>query len=177
MKKLLLPLFVLFFLASCEQVVFPEAQPKKTRTLENIPTELQGTYLDQDMDTLIVNLNSFTYESEAMNGLKDVVLSDSAVLKEYRDRYYFSSRIRIGQEHFWLTYILHLREQGNFLDVYTMDPGDVVRLAKLQEITSKVDDIEDGETEYYLFDPKKRDYKKIVRDTVFTKIIVFERIR
>ena len=65
---------------------------------------------------------------------------------------------------------------GSGFDLYAMDPDDVVKLAKLQEITSKIRDIEEGDKNYYLFDPKKKDYKKIISDTIFTKMISFYKI-
>ena len=97
------------------------------------------------------------------------------LLKKYQKRYFFNTMIWVDEESYWLTYMLETHDQGNTIDVYAMDPGDIVKLAKLQEVTSKVRDI-DGSSAYYLFDPKKRDYKKIIADTIFTKMIGFRRV-
>ena len=175
MKRSIYTLALVFLLASCDQVIFPEPQPKKVKALKEIPVELRGVFLDHNGDSLFVYANFFTYRNDDFVDMKNVYLSDSAVLKKYQKRYFFNIMEWVGEEPYWLTYILEIHDKGNVIDVYTMDPGDIVKLAKLQEITSKVKDIE-GEPEYYLFDPKKKDYKKIIADTIFTKMIGFKRV-
>jgi len=175
MKKLIYSFGFLLLLVSCDQVIFPEPQPRKAKVLKEVPASLQGTFLDQDGDSLFVYKNSFSYYSDEFNTLQNVYLSDSAVLKEYRDRYFYNTRILLNQEYYWLCYILHPLTDGSGFDLYAMDPDDIVKLAKLQEITSKVRDIEE-ETSYYLFAPKKKDYKKIISDTLFSKMISFKKV-
>lgn len=175
MKQLIYSLALLLLMASCDQVIFPEPQPKKVKSLKEIPGELRGVFLDHNGDTLFVYAHSFTYRSDDFVDMKNVYLSDSAVLKKYQERYFFNTMIWVDEESYWLTYMLETHDQGDEIDLYTMDPGDIVKLAKLQEITSKVKDIE-GEPAYYLFDPKKKDYKKIIADTIFTKMIGFKRV-
>ncbi len=175
MKRVLFLLATVFLLASCDQVIFPEPQPHKVKAISKIPQDLQGVFMDEDGDTLYVYEQAFSYDSDELSGMENVGLSDTAVLKYYKDRYFFNKRIKIDDEYFWLSYILHLYGSGNKLDIYAMDPDDVVKLAKLQEITSKIRDVESSLT-YYLFDPKKKDYKKIISDTIFSKMISFERI-
>ncbi len=175
MKRLIYSLALVFLLASCDQVIFPEPQPEKVKPLKEIPGELQGVFLDHNGDSLFVYEHSFSYYTDEFTAMKNVYLSDSAVLKKYQKKYFFNMMIRVDKESYWLTYILETHDQGNEMDVYTMDPGDIVKLAKLQEITSKIKDIEE-EPAYYLFDPKKRDYKKIIADTIFTKVIGFRKI-
>lgn len=175
MKPYLFLIAILFIFASCDQVVFEEPQPRKVNALQEIPLSLQGAYLDQDGDTLYVYKNFFTYDHEHIS-MDNIYLSDSSVLKKYKNHYFYSTPIQIGTEDFWLTYILYLNDDGTGIDLYAMDPGDIVKLAKLQEITSKVRDIEEGDQQYYLFAPKKKDYKKIIMDSIFTKIDSFVRI-
>lgn len=175
MKKLLYLLALILLLASCDQVVFPEPQPQKVKAMSEMPAELQGVYLDQDGDSLFVFEHSFSYYSDNYTDFNSVYLSDSLVLKSYKKRYFLNISTTITEQIYWLTYIIEAKNDGSFLDVYAMDPGDIVKLAKLDEITSKVMDIE-GETDYYLFDPSKRDYKKIISDTIFTKMISFRKI-
>jgi len=175
MKRCLPILVVLFLISACDQVVFPEPQPRKIKSLIEIPVKLQGLYLDQDLDTLYVDDQSFSYFSDEYSSMKNVYLSDSSVLKIYKDHYFYNSPVLLEGEQFWLTYILAMNEDGSGFDLYAMDPGDVVKLAKLQEITSKVRDIE-GEQSYYVFEPKKKDYKKIISDTIFTKMISFKKL-
>ncbi len=103
-------------------------------------------------------------------------LSDSSVLKEYYDHYFYSTPLFLEEGKFWVSYILRLNEDGAGFELYAMDPGDVVKLAKLQEITSKIRDIEGDNQSYYLFNPKKKHYKKIISDTIFSKMISFRKI-
>ena len=175
MKKLIYSLAILLLFASCDQVIFPEPQPRKVKQLKAIPEVLHGIFLDHNGDSLFVYEHSFSYSSDEYTPFKNVYLSDSAVLKTYQDKYFFNMRILIEENFYWLTYMIYPVKEGGGLDIYAMDPGDVVKLAKLQEITSKIKDIDNGESDYYLFNPKKRNYKKIISDTIFTKMISFRK--
>lgn len=174
MKKQILASFIFVFMVSaCDQVIFPEPQPKKVNALMEIPEALQGTFVDDDNDTLYVWKQHFSYYS-GLADLEDVFLSDSAVLKAYKGNYYYSASSWLEGEQYWVSYILIPHEEG--FDMYAMDPDDIVKLAKLQEITSKVRDLTEGEADYYLFDPKRKHYKKIISDSVFTKMISFRKV-
>ena len=173
MRPALIFFCLILILASCDQVIFPEPQPRKVKPLTEIPEALQGTFVDGDEDTLFVKKHLFSYYS-ALADLNDIHLSDSTVLKLYKGRYYYNSRISLQGEYYWLSYILLPTDEG--FDLYSMDSDDIVKLAKLQEITSKERDIKDGDAEYYLFNPKRKHYKKIISDSVFTKMISFRRV-
>ena len=176
MKKFIYSLAILRVFASCDQVVFPEPQPAKVKALKEIPVILQGTYLNDNDDTLFVYKHSFSYDTEPFSPINNEYLSDSVVLKSYHKKFFFSRRICLNQEYYWLSYILDPVEAGRQIDLYTMDPDDIVKLAKLQKITSKIKDIENGDGNSYLFAPKKKHYKKIISDTIFTKMISFRKI-
>lgn len=177
MKKLYFIIIFLLLLASCDQVIFSEPQPARVKALKSIPEELQGEWLDQNGDTLYVFAGSFIYHSDDYILEDQEYLSDSAVLKAYKGKYFYSRKVEIDAGDYWLSYILDTDEELVRMDLYAMDPGDIVKLAKLQEITSKVMDIEEGEINYYLFAPKRRHYKKIIADTIFTKMISFTKIK
>jgi len=177
MKRLCFFALLALLLASCDQVIFPEPQPPRVDPLSEFPAGLRGVFLDEDGDTLTVGTRSFSYDNDGIAGMQGVHLSDSAVIKAYNDRYFFNTRIVLGGTDYWLTYIIRTYNGGANLDVYAMNPDEVVNLAKLQEITSKVRDIEDDGSTYYLFDPKRKHYKKIISDTVFSKMISFRRIQ
>ncbi len=176
MKRCLYMMLILLTFSGCDQVIFLEPQPEKVNELVEIPQTLQGTYLDQDGDTMYIDKQSFSYNSAEFIGLEEVNLSDSVVLKKYKGHYYYNAAIRLEDGKYWLCYILYPEDGGSGFDLYAMDPDDVVKLAKLQEITSKIKDIEEGDKNYYLFDPKKKDYKKIISDTIFTKMISFRKL-
>lgn len=176
MRSFIVLIVLALMLAGCDQVIFPEPQPKKEKPLTSIPLPLQGTFLDENGDSLYVYEDHFSYMNDDLVNFEDIYLSDSAVLKSYIGHYFLNIKIFIGDETYWLTYIIEPLPEDQGIDLYSMDPDDVVRLAKLQEVTSKVRDIEKGDQAYYLFDPKRRHYKKIISDTIFSKMISFERI-
>lgn len=176
MKHYIYLLVLMVVFAGCDQVVFDDAQPPRSKALTDIPLNLRGVWLDQDNDTLHVFKSYFRYTSESFSTADPVFLSDSAVLKSYQGKYFFSRIIKLQDGQYWLSYILDPVEPGKHLDLYFMDPDNVVKLAKLQEITSKLRDIEVGETKYYLFSPKRKHYKKIISDTIFSKMISFRRV-
>lgn len=177
MKKLIYGIIILILVTSCEQVVFQEPQPRKIKPLEEIPEILQGIYLDHNSDSLFIFKQYFTYQADEFLSLEKEYLSDSSILKIYKGKYFYNKRIQINEEYYWLTYMLDPVSPGEQIDLYAMDPGDVVKLAKLQEVTSKIKDIEDGDEDYYLFAPQKKHYKKIISDTIFTKMITFIKIK
>jgi len=166
---------LLLFLASCDQVIFTEPQPTGVRPLDEIPAQFRGVYTDTDHDTLRVYDNSFLYTGNGLSGNQPVYLSDSAVIKEYRDRYFLNIRLQAGEDSYWLTYLLQSSFEGRRLEVYAMDPDNIVNLARLQEITSKIRDVSMGEHQYHLFSPRKRDYKKIIGDSIFSRMIRFDK--
>jgi hypothetical protein len=175
MKNLLYLLALVFLLASCDQVIFTEPQPKKVKAMSEIPEELRGMYLDQNEDSLIVYSHSFSYYGDDFSDFENIYLSDSAVLKYYYGRYFMNTRATINGQYYFITYIVEMLDNGKTLKLFGMDSENIVKLAKLQEITSKVEDIEDEGT-YYLFDPKKKDYKKIINDTIFSEMFTFRKI-
>ncbi len=175
MKNTCLLIVLLLFMASCDQVIFTEPQPRKVRPLDEIPAQFRGVYTDTDHDTLRVYDHSFLYTGNGLSDNQPVYLSDSAVIKEYRDRYFLNIRLQAGEDSYWLTYLLQSSVEGRRLEVFAMDPGNIVNLAKLQEITSKIRDVSMGEHQYHLFSPRKRDYKKIIGDSIFSKMITFNR--
>ena len=177
MKRTTFILIAVLLLASCDQVIFTEPQPARSKALKSIPEQLQGKWLDHNGDTLTVFTSSFIYHSEDYSIEEPEYLSDSAVLKAYKGNYFYSRKVKIDGMDYWFTYILDPDEEFVGMDLYVMDPGDIVKLAKLQEITSKIKDIEEGETNYYLFAPKRRHYKKIMADTIFTNMVSFRKIK
>ena len=177
MKRCLSIVVIFLFLVSCDQVIFPEPQPKKVKPLTEIPQILQGTYIDQNGDSLLVYRDHFIYTDDGLVDPKNIYLSESYVLKEYKEHFYYSAVIDLDSGRFWTSYIISLWGNNEGFDLLAMDPGDIVKLAMLQEITSKVDDIEDGDEEYYLYDPKRKHYKKIISDSVFTTMMSFRRIQ
>jgi hypothetical protein len=88
MKRFLPIIVFLILLTSCDQVIFPEPQPQKVKPLKEIPTILQGIYLDEDGDTLYIHQHSFAYNSDEFHSPDKMHLSDSSVLKEYYDHYF-----------------------------------------------------------------------------------------
>lgn len=176
MKKTIYLLALVFILASCDPVIFPEAQPKKVKAMSEIPSELHGVYLDENGDSLTIYSRYYVYQDEEFGHSENIYLSDSAVLKEYYNRYFLSNRTIIDSQYYFVTFIIESLDDGKTLDVYAMDPDDIVKLAKLQEITSKVMDIEGPLIDHYLFDPKKKHYKQIIKDTIFTKVVTFKKI-
>jgi hypothetical protein len=169
-------LIIVFLLVSCDQVIFPEPQPARSKAMKAIPSSLQGKWLDHNGDTLYISESLFNYRSDDFAIGESEQLSDSTVLKEYKGKYFYSRRVAVGGEKYWISYILYPVKEACQIDLYAMDPGDIVKLAKLQEITTKIKDVEEGELNYYLFAPKRRHYKTIIADTIFTKMISFTKI-
>jgi hypothetical protein len=89
---------VLITVASCTEISFKEAQPKGIKKLGSFPASLCGKYVIPDdsssrkQDTLIIKKDGYwiTGGSERADWLDHGVLSDTIVLKKYKDYYFLN---------------------------------------------------------------------------------------
>ncbi|NOR88462.1 MAG: hypothetical protein GQ527_12715 [Bacteroidales bacterium] len=77
-----------FLFSSCSNVVYQTAVPQNISQLNCFPSEIQGQYVDDDHDTLLILADRYQYgNSDDLFNLKGQ-LDDELILKEL-DGYYF----------------------------------------------------------------------------------------
>src|SRR5689334_10205770 len=89
---------IAFTIASCTEIAFPVAQPKRVAALKEIPQALHGRYgpptFESDSVTLIIDSKGYYFDpSNEKSWLDKGMISDSLVVKFYRDYYFFNFRI------------------------------------------------------------------------------------
>ncbi len=172
MKALLCILSVLL-LASCTEVSFPTHQPKGISPLSTFPTELRAYYLtdegDSIQDTLLIEERGYKILDgrpvSEKNWLDAAEISDSLVVKKYKDLYFISFK----ENNEWLLRILKRDKKGNltFMMMAINDSEKVKSLSELQkELPVQVIKLNENE-KYYRIDPTPKQLISLVKNKKF----------
>jgi len=160
MKELLLYLILLATICSCD-LAFEQPQPGNIEKEEIFPKTMQGIW-DSDGDELIIS--ELTYEY--MGGLLDLNghLSDSVILKYYKNYYYLN--IKEYDKNYWYVFIISIQDD-NKIQVYPLDSDDI-EVEKLNEMT-KVREVfkDNGHLDYYLINPTIIELETMQENLIF----------
>lgn len=169
---LLLSVLLIF---GCSTVKFEEPQPMNEKLLKSFPKSLIGLYVDNDMDTLVVNHNFFKYEGED----KYLVTSDlemelgDAVLKKYKGYYVLS----IKSEGLWDVVLINQKHSNLHVSYINLGDNEEALIHRLEKIVSveKVDQ-EDSKSTEYIIHPSKREFKNIIENNIFSEVLTLRRL-
>jgi len=163
-----------FFLSSCKEVTFPEPQPKGVESLKEIPAAIHGSYVPADptedkKDTLIIEAWGYHFrDSRDKDWLGKGVLSDSLVVKYYKDYYFVNFRA----DNRWVLRLLHKQPSGSidFLSLNVQDEEKendlVMKLSKSLEV--KKNEL-NGDT-FYEINPTRDQLMSFIEKGYFTGI-------
>ena len=101
MKKSII-LTLLFFsfivlISSCVEVRFEQPQPAGIKAEKIFPADLQGTYIDENNDTLFINTVTYRFGNGKTILGGGGELSENLILKKY-NKYYFLNEKKIFTE-------------------------------------------------------------------------------
>jgi hypothetical protein len=153
----LLTLFWACLLASCREVSFPVTQPAGVAALQEVPPALRGAYVTKDdqtgerSDTLLIESWGYHFkDARDKDWLGRGTLSDSLVVKFYKD-YYFVN-FRMGDQ--WVLRLIQQRPDGNirFLSIDLGADGHEEVLKQLSK-RMKVREFRRGEDTYFQINP------------------------
>jgi hypothetical protein len=168
-----------FTLTSCTEVTFPEPQPKGIQALMQVPPSIRGHYIpvvpsDEKADTLIIDHWGYHFkDSNDKDWLGRGVLSDSLVIKFYKEYYFVNFRMENGR---WVLKLLKPNPAGS-LEYFTMDLSKEDQEAELVTRLSKVvpvKKVEDDNNTYYEIDPTRDQLMSLISAGYFTGT-VFEK--
>jgi hypothetical protein len=171
MNQLLFAVFFALLLISCKEVSFREPQPAGVQALSQVPIALQGSYVgmsDQGSDTDTLIMESWGYhfrDSKEKDWLGKGVLSDSLVVKFYKD-YYFVN-FRTGDQ--WVLRLIRQKADGS-IDFLSIPVGDD---AKRKEILKKlakrlaVKEIQRKDETFYQINPTRDQLMMLIADGFF----------
>ena len=175
-KKNIVLFFLFFslivFISSCVEVKFEQPQPAGTEAEKVFPADLQGTYIDENNDTLIVNDVTYRFGTgkTIFNGGGE--LSENLILKKYKKYYFLSEK----NDSLWNIIVVKLKNK-NDLKVFIIDGENKEKIEELKKITN-VKEIfnSDGEIDSYIINPSKKELKRMLRKKIFTEIGTFKKI-
>lgn len=162
MNKLIQFLLVISVLA-CTEITYNEPQPKGIKSLAKVPVNLQGTYLWKE-DTITFFERGF----RAKDKKEDVLfLSDSIVIKNYKNHYFISYR----ESGDWLLRILKPLKNGDltYLEMENVpeeEPKRKLFLDKLSKETPVIKNTVDSVT-HYLIDPSPKKLLTLIKRGYF----------
>ncbi len=176
LRNFIMLLTAVLVFSSCTTIKFETPQPKDVEALIEFPADVTGTYMDADNVALSVTKTSFKYGNKKSPVYLSKTLSPGqTVLKKYNDDYVVSIKDKSAWEVFTFTY----NDKG--LKAYYMDVEDSTineTVAKVKAVVplKEVKDTE-GKLDYYTANPSKAEFDKLLKGKVFSKVIVFRKVK
>jgi hypothetical protein len=180
MRYFLLIAFWASLLYSCKEVTYTEPQPAGIPALKEIPPGLRGTFLTRDKatgelgDTLIIE--AWGYKLKDHNDehwLGKGVLSDSLVLKVYKD-YYFAN-FKEGNQ--WVLRLIKQKSPGIFELMYIdlSDEGKKKQVLSKLSKKLKVTEIRRSDDIFYQIKPTPDQLMTLIKEGYFSSVELRER--
>jgi hypothetical protein len=173
LRIIFLALFWSAMLASCKEVSFKEAQPAGIPALKEVPANLQGKYIpnqitpDEKVDTLIIESWGYHFkDSQDKDWLGRGAISDSLVVKFYQD-YYFVN-FREGDQ--WVLRLIKQKPDGS-LEFLSIDlQSEETSKDKLKRLSKKIKftEIKRGDDTFYQINPTPAQLMALIKDGFFT---------
>jgi hypothetical protein len=165
--------WVAFILSSCTEVSFPEPQPKGVQSISEIPTALRGRYMpatppEEKKDTLIIEAWGYHFkDTNDKDWLGKGVISDSMVVKQYREYYFINFRVDTGR---WVLRVIKQQPSGS-LEFLALNVQDDERERELTSKIAKVLEVKKmevaGDT-YYQINPTAEQLMSFIKSGYFT---------
>jgi hypothetical protein len=118
MKNVIVFVVWSFFLYSCKEVSYPQAQPAGVESLKEIPESLRGTYQGANKntgelgDTIIIERWGYrAKDNKEKDWLTSGSLSDTLVLKSYQN--YFFVNFKVDNQ--WVIRVIQREANGSLL--------------------------------------------------------------
>ena len=166
-RKTLATALTLAFLASCNMIRFSEPQPAGIKNLDRLPAEVNGMFVGNDNDTLIVNVGYFSFKSSKGDINLNMKLGDSTVVRKYQNYIFISNRENDG----WNLVVAEPKE-GDRLTLYMLYTDNTDQLARIKKIitlTEKKD--AEGKIDHYIANPTKEQLIKLLKQGLFREVV------
>lgn len=178
-------------MTSCNDFYFKDPQPLHGKELKTIPDELIGTYMEKKADTvqhvnedpLLITRNSYNLKTSEP-GAQDMKLSGTlekgkVVLKKLDDYYVLSQKVanplNSSRDSVWEVYVM--KYNNNELLLYNMSSEERAPMIDSVKQITRVKEEQDGNGKYYLINPSKKQFKKLIEEDMFKKIGEFKKVK
>ena len=173
----ILPLIVFWslLLLSCTEVTFPEAQPRGVKPLANVPTALQGIYqpylkaTGETGDSLIIESWGYHFKSEKdQDWLGRGVVSDSLVVKFYKDYYFVNFR----DQDQWVLRVVRQASPGvlEFMSIDLSEESTRDQILRRLGNKMQIKKITRDESTYYQINPTPAQLMMLIKEGYFTSV-------
>lgn len=174
--QLVTALALLAILASCSGVRFMQPQPKDAHQLSSFPKKYQGVFVDEKgKDTLTIYSNAFLMTKE-LHSLAD----NDVVLKKLKKFRVLSKKTDKEEGAAWEVFLLECNRDTLMVYAISFD-GKSERehiYAQIEaELETKKVYSSNGNLEYLLIDPTKKQLKTLIDKDVFTVQLRYFRIK
>lgn len=171
---------------SCVMVKFQTQQPVNSLPLNSFPKDLQGTFVDNESDTLYISecCIEYTNDNISFSEGKEKLKKDSLELRKFGSDYL----LNIKDDKYWQIVLFksqtdqihsYYMDIESLMDKYAYINDELMRekkvIDKLKAITT-VKKITEGEDYFYLINPNNEQLKKLANSEFFTEVNVFTRI-
>lgn len=146
---------------ACTEISYKEPQPMGIKPLTKIPSRLHGKYILDEKDTVV-------FFDKGLRGKEDgkeevLYLSDSIVLKAYKNQYFVNYR----DGNVWLLRILTHKKNGDlFLSAMENVPDDEAQrkifIEKLSKETSVIES-----NSHYIIEPSPKKLNSLIKKGFF----------
>ena len=189
MKHSIFYLFVFLFFSSCITVQFETIDFISNNLLDSIPSELQGSYISSNGDTIVLTGKILDMGYDPISKEKSIDTLKHGFLEIAKlDDYYLLCKKEKG-----LWTIIPIYPNKNKLEVYYLDEDEYVKrnfkdsidenkkhdyfFSELNKITPTKKVYNDsGEIDYYLINPSKKQFKKLLGNNFFSKLEELNRL-
>lgn len=142
--------------------MFQTPQPTGGRSLRKFPKAIRGTYISpEDNDTIKITKRKVVID-EVKNKEEVASISDSLVVKKYRNYYFLN--LRNDKTETWELVVMQKIGSGE-LKLMTIEGGDKKAIQKVRKITT-VKEVrnEDGKLDAYLLSPTNAELIKMLEE-------------
>ena len=172
----LLPVLSALILSSCKEVTFSEPQPRGVASIAEIPASLRGSYIASDptedkKDTLIIESWGYHFrDSKDKDWLGKGVISDSLVVKYYKDYYFVNFRA----DKRWVLRLVKRQPSGS-IDFLSLNVQDEEKENDLIPKLSKSVEVKRNEVNgdiFYEINPSRDQLMAFIQKGYFTGIVL-----
>lgn len=172
MKNLFFGFILTIAASACVTLQYQTPQPVGEANFNTLPYPLQGVYLDEDNDTLIVSAQGYTYRSEVSPMANEAGLSDTLKIILYKGCY----SVNIANEDGWLVYLVCRETNGDLL-LYGIDVEEEAVIKQLKSFTKVVTETDDsGNVTTYHINPSAKEFDQMYDAGMFEKAARFRRV-
>jgi len=161
-------LAILLLLSSCVEVEFKHPMPQKGTTLEKLPEDIKAYLISLDENSTKNSKLTVSEFNEDFDMNKP--LPDDVILKKWKGNYYLNQK----EDSLWQLIVIKPAKNKTF-NITHIDGSNQEIIDKLKSIT-EVEEIfdADGDLDRIILDPSAKEFKKMLKSSVFVKVDLFE---